>query len=206
MPMGIKGPLMYQDINVYDSFASIYIPVKIPFNPGYVITNATLKLGFDLNRNAYGMVFYNSNNTEGFIINGKMEANEKNFETKPGLWRCFTGDQGTLIMTVEWDDTLGMQADVFSSYLDSKSISSPPEDEKGSVGYCSTDVKISYVEPGVYYFNMAFFCPPNFSEDKHVLPQQSIDECLKIREHPLKIYISGQSVQNETANVKPLQF
>ena len=50
MPMNIKGPIMYQDIYLYETLALNIIPIKIPFNPGYVTTNMHVSVGLDCNK------------------------------------------------------------------------------------------------------------------------------------------------------------
>ena len=76
-PLGIKGPGFFIDSILVDTLTLTTTTIRVPFNPGTVMHRMKLALGMDLTPDAKGMVFYNSENREGFRINGRMDGQEK---------------------------------------------------------------------------------------------------------------------------------
>ena len=77
LPLGIKTFRIWSDIYGYDSMVMTPSVYRVPIDPGTVLTDFTMSFGFDLNENAKGMKFYNSNNLEGFMVDGKQDSSEK---------------------------------------------------------------------------------------------------------------------------------
>ena len=86
-------------------------PIRVPFNPGYVITDFQAMFGYDLSVHTMGMEFYNSNNRGGFLIDGTMSEAESHMDTRMDEWRAVVGPQGAMTTASVWDQGYKEQAD-----------------------------------------------------------------------------------------------
>ena len=132
LPMSFKGPKLWMELYLYESFINAPINLKVPFNPGLVITDFSNAIGYDLNKNAEGMKFYNSNNLKGFIVNGKKDKDEKEMNTAIDDWRCVVGPQGSIMVYSIWDKEYRRQAELNVYFRDDLDDKVPPDSEPGS--------------------------------------------------------------------------
>ncbi len=205
LPLGVKGPTIWSDVFMYEHVSYQLASIKVPFNPGYVITMARGTVGIDWNPNAYGMKFYNSENLSGFDVDGRMSEAEQNFDPAPDQWRCLTGQQGTIVMQVKWDESIKAQADSFSTrYLDDQNTSMSPDDNKGAVAFCPTVLDISSVDPGTYYFYLAYLLTQSDAYLKGLPPSREIEGFLNIQKNPLQITINQRTVINDATSFQSL--
>ena len=70
LPLGIKAPGIAVDLLWYDTIVNVPMVIDIPFNPKYLMSYMKLVVGEDHCPGAIGMLVYNSNNLEGFVVDG----------------------------------------------------------------------------------------------------------------------------------------
>ena len=164
--------------------------MRIYFNPGYVMTEFNLSFGYDLNESAMGMKYYNSNNLDGFLIDGKNDEKERNFNPDTDIWRLITGPQGSMIYATIWDKHFEEQATIEAYYNDDIIENVGPEDIPGSIGSFGSRITVESLSAGDYLMIIGWFMPANFyNPDK--LNLKIIDEFLDILRIPLMISIDG---------------
>ncbi|MCP4682172.1 MAG: hypothetical protein GY864_07550, partial [Desulfobacterales bacterium] len=81
LPAKLKSPKMMGEVCLYETLTVAPMMIRVPFNPGAVITDFRMSMGYDLNAHAKGMKFYNSNNLNGFTVDGITTDDEKNMNT-----------------------------------------------------------------------------------------------------------------------------
>ena len=106
------------------------------------------------------MKFYNSNNLEGFYIDGKMSEAEKKFNPQNDEWRLVTGPQGTMINATFWDRRFREQGEITAYYSDDVTVTDPPEDIPGNFGAFGTRARFEKLKHGDYYLLAAWYLPP----------------------------------------------
>jgi len=201
---GLRAPKFRLDILTYDYIILIPVYVNVFFNPGYIVTNFQNYYGYDLNESARGMKFYNSNNLQGFEIDGKMSDAELNFDPKMDKWRLVTGPQGTMINVTVWDPSFAEQADIEAHYSDDVNVIDPPEDVPGDFGSFATKAVLESLEPGRYSLLTGWFMPPDFYDPER-LKVEVIKEFFDIWESPLEISVDrGVGFTNTGGTPAPL--
>ncbi len=154
-----------------------------------------MSYGYDLNEKAFGMKFYNSENREGFLIDGKMSLQEKKMKQKVDEWRCITGPQGTMITSSVWDKAYISKADIKINYIDDLNANIEPEGIPGQIGYHFNESTSSWTKAGLYDSLLCWYFPPNFYDpDRFKL--EVIDEYKNMRENPVWLKIGSHSFKN----------
>ena len=195
LPLGLKSPTIKGPCFGYATYARCPIIFNIPINPKYVITDISLMLGHDLSPDGKGMIFYNSNNTQGFLCDGKMSEQEKNFNPAPDRWRFWTGPPGTLGLGLFWDAEFGKQlAERRVIYIDDENnheydLDSVPEGNRpvypGQIGgYYQTNI-FGDLKAGKYVLYFVEYWPPNFDISQ-------AEEYMNIHEKPLRFKIGDK--------------
>ncbi len=196
LPFGLKSPKALMDVYVYDSWVLVPSQIKIPVDPGYLITDFQVTFGYDLNQNAKGMKFYNSNNLEGFLIDGKMDEAEKQMNTDDDKWRAIVGPQGTMITASVWDKSYKAQVENISiHYVDDVNKEFPPDNEPGSMGFQYTHSQMKSLDSGTYNMLLCWLYPPNMYDPKQ-FRMEIIEEFLNVRRKPIQITVNGRQFDN----------
>jgi hypothetical protein len=198
LPLRLKSPKGYLNVYVYDRWVLVPTQMKVFMNPGHVITELNLAFGYDLNRNALGMKFYNSNNLKGFPIDGRMDEDEKRMDTRLDTWRAVVGPQGTIITSSIWDQSYSEQAEISIHYVDDAATGFPPEEEPGSIGYHYTESRVRSLRAGTYNMLLVWFYPSNIY-DPNRFRYEVIEQFLDVLHRPLLIEVDGVRFRNTGA-------
>ena len=161
LPLGLKSPRFVADVICYPSIVSTVTALSVPFNPGYVISRLVTRIGTDMNPNAYGMLFCNSKNPEGFVVDGRQSPQEKHMDPAMDAWRVLTGPQGTLMNRSFWSESFLEQArEVRIDFVDRLDEEDPPEFDAGQIGNTSSVAEVSSLEAGKYLIGIEWYFPP----------------------------------------------
>ncbi len=139
-------PKAVTDFLFYPYFVQIPSQLDNPID-GRKILNPDSKgfAGFDFTRFFYGSKFYSEKNIKPVWVDGTMSGEEKNLVTKDVNWWVVTGNQGSLLVRMDWDPRLlkeGISCDLY--YRDDQKNLKPPEMDPGEafVGFALDFTKI----------------------------------------------------------------
>ena len=200
----LKTPKLYVDAYVYDTMILVGVTTKMPFNPGYVVTDFSLSIGYDLHDlDGYGMRWYNSNNREGFLADGITSPLEAEYDNSSDSWRCIVGPNGWMMHASIWDKEYFEQADIKVHYRDDLESYSPPEYYPGDLGHYHTISTVKSLEPREYKFQMDWYWPYNFYDPDGVR-LDIIDQIVAMKDQPLAIKVRSRRVTNNGPSVTPV--
>ncbi len=199
LPMGLKSPRIIADvIQVGENIISTTTILKVPINPGYVITDLTTRIGTDLNPDAIGMTFHNSNNTSGALINGAPDPSDTKLNTDKDSWRLIYGQHGCVMNRSYWSDAFVAQARGIRVYMvDDVTKTDPPESHKGQFGAVYSEATVGNLKAGEYAIGIEWYFLNNFYRAEGPC-RQTIEEYLAYQDAPLKLMIQGKSVCNKS--------
>jgi hypothetical protein len=199
MPLRLKGPRIYGDVYCYDTMVLIVGQTEVPINPDKVFTNFRMILGYDLHMpNGMGMLWYNSHNPDGFLMDGVTSPMEKHFSGDSDLWRCIVGSNGWIMHRSLWDEDYARQAKIITHYRDDLAKEWPPEYFPGELGYYGVESLIKGLEPRKYQYQMDWYWPLDFYSPEGVR-REVIREISNIRDSPLWILVDGNRAANRGA-------
>jgi hypothetical protein len=181
--------------------ASSVTRLHIPINPGILVTNIRTRNGEDFNKNAYGMLWFNSHNPEGFLVDGRMSPTEKAQETPQDQWRMIAGPQGALLNRAFWSPNFVKQAHyVRVSWVDDFNAPDPFEYDPGQhAGYSIAEV--GSIHPGDYDLAIEWYLPPRVYDDRDGgVHSEMVSEFMNIMDHPVVIEADGQRAES---NIRP---
>jgi len=199
LPLGFKTPRIVSDIIGYDTLFVCPVVLSIPINPGLVLTDLTLYSGTDLNQGAMGSVWYNSNNTGGFLVDGKTSPNESAMDPALDAWRLVTGRWGTMMNRALWDPHFQEQAVIRIQFTDDLALGDPPEYQDGQIGMAYNFSTVRNLEPGSYVTELDWFFIPHFGDPDRpgrLLPRK-VQANLDIVDRPLEISTGGGWFKNQ---------
>ncbi len=201
----LKTPKFYIDDYCYDTMVLVGATTSMPFNPGYVVTDLKMSIGYDLHDpRGYGMRWYNSNNLEGFLADGVTSPMEAEYDNSLDRWKCIIGPNGWMVHTSSWDKEYYEQADIKSYYKDDIKSYSPPENYPGNLAYYRTLSTIKDLEPRKYRFQMDWYWPYNLYDPDGVR-LDIIDQIVNIKEKPLVIKVGSRQVTNNGPFISPVE-
>ena len=196
LPLGLKSPKFYGDAYCYDTLGFTGFQTDVPFNPKYVAANFTMMFGHDMHDpNAYGMEWYNSNNTEGFLIEGITSPKEEQYDSSADAWRCVVGPNGWIVYRSMWDEFYRSQAEIKVRYCDDKEREEPPEYYPGDLGYVYSESIVKRLKPRKYEFQVDVFVPYHFY-DPDGLRMDTIEELTNIRDNPIHVKVGSVKTTN----------
>ncbi len=204
LPLGLKSPRFIADVIAYDSSISTSTALNVPFNPGHVITEIVTWIGTDLSPEAKGMRFFNSENLQGFKIDGEMSKAEKRFSKKRDTWRLITGPQGTLMNRSTWSDNFLDQAEsVEINYIDDVKSADGPEFHEGQLGHASSVARLKKLKPGMYNIFIEWYWPPNFYDPQNPekINLEVVQHYLNFQDNPLTFAIEENTGKNKAIPV-----
>ena len=195
-PLGVKGPKFFLDSIMADTLTLTTTIVSVPFDPGYLIHDMALFFSTDLTPAAKGMKFYDSVNQQGYLINGRMDENEKKFNTGKEDWRLITGPQGTQIQKTSFDPKFLAKGKSFSTYNDDEGDRHPPENFPGDIGSAADQLVIKGLSSGAYRIETFGCIPYNFYRPEG--PNfKLLKEILDIPAYPLVIIVGEKKIGNQ---------
>jgi hypothetical protein len=200
LPLGLDGPKIVTDVGFYETFFSCPLVTRVPFNPRTGFTNIRTRFGTDLNGQAAGMRFYNSNNTLGYLVDGVPAPAELRMETGRDEWRLYTGPQGTMMMRSLWDAAYLEQSSVEVYFEDNREKKDPPEFVDGNFGASYSLSTLKNIRAGDYCAWLDWYFPPHFYDPDRSDPldMDKVREYLNLHDHPLEIRVEGRAVTNRT--------
>ncbi len=186
------------DITQYDTLFVNPVNLFVPINPGLLWTDFTLYSGTDLSDNTHGSYWYNSNNLDGFLINGKMSEEEKDMDESIDSWRLATGEWGTMMNRSIWDPNFQRQAKIKICYTDD-AIGDPPDYDPGHVGMAYNYSTLRSIKPGLYPTELDWYFIPWFNSKESVgkLNMESVNAHLNMYDHPVEIIAGQQRFVNQ---------
>jgi len=209
LPMGLKGPKFVSDIHAWEfCSASSVTRLHVPVNPGVFVTNIRTRMGEDFSSGAYGMLWVNSNNRDGFLVDGIMSPMEEKQDSAQDQWRMIVGAQGALLNRAFWSPNFVKQAHyVKAVWVDDASDPDPFELEPGQhAGYSVSEV--ANIRSGDYDLAIEWYMPPRaYDPETGRVRLEVVDAFLEIMDHPVVVGADGERAENlirPTAMGKPI--
>ncbi len=200
-PMNIKGPKFYIDTIFADTLTLTTTIVNVPFDPGSLISEMTLVFMTDHAPDAKGMRYYNSENKEGFPIDGNMDEKEKSFNNAKDSWRLVTGEQGTQIQYTRFDPKFMTDGTASSTYNDDRNEEHPPENYPGDIGAAADRITVKSLPAGKYKIE-TFGCVPYDFYNASGLDEEYLQGILNIVRKPLRIKAGGKTIDNRGGSAR----
>ena len=194
MPLGMKSPRFGGDVYIYDTLILIGLETRVPFNPGYLLTDFKMATGYDLHHpNGYGMRWYNTHNLEGFLADGITSPLEAAYNDGFDKWRCIVGPNGWMVHRSLWDDYYFSQADIRVHYRDDIKHHNPPDYYPGDLAYYYVESTVTSLEARRYTYQLDWYWPYNFYDPEGVR-LDIIEQIVNIRDNPIEIKIGSRQV------------
>ncbi len=168
-----------------------YIPLEInfPFDVKDVFADATVRLTTEMAPGVTG-VYYNSNNTKGVTVDGKMSEEEKNINKEPFTWAVVQsnvpGNTTAFLNMPIIRENVPVKPNLY--YMDDDSIPDPPEKypgQRGNLGYELDNFQ--WLKKGAHRLGSVLFALPDFHLGDEV-------QFVNIMEKPLKVWV-GKAVE-----------
>lgn len=178
----LKSPAAIVNGSFYPSKFEFPSMLSLPFRMDLVASDAFLRQGWDLNKNAIGMKFYSNLCPGGVTFDGKMSPEETRLAQGKGtlLWSMCSGPQGTFIFRGAWDMSSPIKALLY--YEDDRTRLEPPENEPGVMGFAYMIEDLLKMGGEEYPFNIENYVVPNYDGD--------IERALRVFDHPLEFKIN----------------
>jgi hypothetical protein len=150
------------DATQYRNMMIIPTTYQIPFRMDRIVTKLVIHSGFDYNEELLGAMIYNSDNPEGFIVNGKMDDHKRNMNTEADKWTLLTGPSGTYMSRLIQEGNLFKYAPATTQLIDDVTALDPPESVPGCIGYAQWILDASKIPRGVYTLYISMYWLPNY--------------------------------------------
>ena len=209
LPLGLKSPRLTFDVVASETVLSVPFDIHVPFNPGNVLTDFTMKIGTDWHMgdhragDDYGYRFFNSNNRDGVVVDGAMSGREKDWNPARDEWRVVCGPAGTVGFRSFWDTHYMRQAEIRVTYTDDATQPDPPEFVSGQVGMHYSVSHVKSLMAGDYTLLLDWYGPPGFwSPDPNKLDWRLFQHYLDILDYPVEFQIDDRSGTNWTPGLR----
>ncbi len=182
LPGGIKALRAVIDVVQYRATATCPATFQVPFRMDRIVSSFVLRIGTDYNENAFGSMVYNSSNSQGFLVDGKMDENERNnFNPAFDNWRLLTGPCGTFMTRTMPTPEVKKYATAQMGYIDDITQPDPPESVPGNIGYLYQEWDIGKAPKGKYLMFLDFYWIPNYKLGDEVHYLNFMDNPVRIR-------------------------
>jgi len=186
------------DVSLYRNISTAPVVFQVPFRLDRIVSSFFVQAGTDYNENAFGAKVYNSNNLQGFLVDGKMDDNESNnFNASFDEWRMITGDIGTFMSRTIPDPGAKKYVKASIGYLDDVTKEPPPERYLGTIGHIWQEWDVGKAPKGKYYIFLENYCIPYYKPGDEV-------EYMNYKDSPVHIYIKGRKGENQTVLIANL--
>ena len=188
-PFNLKIVRIVTDLTNYCMFYSSPLILTVPFQLDKLVSSAHLVLGTDYNKNAIGGITANSENPEGFLIDGKMDPDELAFDSTFPEWRLLHGDFGAFLNRLYVPEESLENIVVCGGYIDDLAKPDPPEAYPGSIGNLSIKIDLGKIKKGRYEM---------FMQESYLPHYKSGDErgFQNVMDYPLQIRVMSQESEN----------
>ena len=183
--LGLHTPNVDADLIYYPHLFVSAIVIGIPFDPSIVTSTLKISIGTDLNHYATGMLFWNSENPDPVIVDGRMSPQEQAMSMSPDRWRVVTGPQGKYMGKAVYAGNFKLSNIKLDEgrYIDDYTRRDPPENEPGIFGSYNWTWDITKGKKGQYVVWMeAHYGPP-------IECEEDLKNCLDVTDHPLRVRI-----------------
>jgi len=191
LPTGIKVLRAVADINQYRNIGNCPIIFQIPFQMNYLVSSFVINFGTDYSENAFGAKIYNSNNLQGFLVDGKMDDNEKNnFNSSFDKWRLITGDIGTFMNRTIMAPEVEKHVIISMGLVDDLEKEFPPERYPGTIGCLWQEWDVGNAPKGKYTMFLEFYWVPNYTAGDE-------SKYLNYTDNPIIIRVGENQAKNQ---------
>jgi hypothetical protein len=199
--LGLHTPNVDADLAYYPYFFMSAIVISIPFDPALVTSYLCITIGTDLDHNAAGTLFWNSQNPDPVIVDGRMSPQERAMDLSPDRWRVVSGAQGKYLGKAVYGGNFKMSNIKLDEgrYVDDYTYADPPENEPGIFGSYNWTWDISNGNKGKYVAWIEAHYGPAIEKP------QDMASCLNVTDHPLRIR-TGQEERLNCLLVPPPGF
>jgi hypothetical protein len=163
----------------YSNYFVTPIQVNTPVNPGSVLSKFTMRYAIDWRKEFEGTKYYDSVNTKGVVLDGKMDEDEKKLDyTAEHNWYALAGPHGNMVVHTTMPEQWRKLVKLGLYYVDDVTALDPPEEDPGQrcPGFTFA---LSEIPAGKYQYSIFYMFP-----DK--APPASVPTMLDIVDHPLK--------------------
>ncbi len=190
--LGLRSPNVDADLIYYPHFFASALVISIPFDPSILTSSMRITIGTDLNHNAVGMLFWNSENPEPVVVDGRMSPQEKALDMKPDRWRVVTGDPGTYLGKAVYAGNFKLSNIKLGEgrYIDDYTHEEPPENEPGIFGSYNWTWDITNGKRGKYVVWMEAHYGPSIETE------EDMARCLRVTDHPLHVRVGTRTMLN----------
>jgi len=164
----------------YENYFVTPIKANLPISPGTVLTTFSLRYAIDWLADFEGTRYYDPNNMEGVVIDGKMSKAENNMDYKSHRdWYALAGPKGNLVVRTVIPDQWRKAGPIELYYVDDVEALDPPESDPGQRSTGFDLVSVADVPAGKYQYYMYYMAPVE-------APPGSVQSMLDIVDAPLK--------------------
>jgi len=159
---GIRSSRFVADSYYYEAHLSGVLANRLPvrLEPLFSLSEAEIGLGYS--RRAWGMMFRNSRNPEGVVIDGRMSPQELGLDPGPDEWRLLTGEQGTVFRESLPDGGKAPGAEAALVYEDDVRARAGRRGEIGPAGCVGERVEAIRLDSGVFKADADYLVPPEY--------------------------------------------
>jgi len=185
LALGVQSPKIIAYSVYYRDSIETPNTMHLPVGLGSVAKSIYFEGGSDYTHNAFGMQFYCSEDTRGFLADGRMSPQERSLEQAEHEWTVMSGPQGTIMSRVEMGQGLKGVLGKRLIYIDDLERSNAPEDEPGTtpkIGFALTNILA--LKKGTYYYNVHFYFLPSYVPGRE-------KPYLDIIDHPVEVRVQG---------------
>lgn len=190
--LGLHTPTVEADLVYYPHLFVSAVVIGIPFDPSIVTSTLKISIGTDLNHLATGMMFWNSENPDPVIVDGRMSPQEIAMDLNPDSWRVISGVQGKYMGKAVYGGNFKLSKIKLDEgrYIDDYTHKEPPENEDGIFGSYNWTWDITKGKRGSYVVWMEAHYGPAIRND------EDLKCCLDVTDNPLLIRIGSKERPN----------
>jgi len=186
-PIKIGGSGDADDV-FYRNYFYTPIYINLPFNPATVFTDFRMNYMIDWNGASDGLNYFDTVNTKGVRLDGKMEAAEKGLNTKSALtYWAVSGPQGSLLVRLtapeKWSKVVTLQAYYVDD--DTAKVKNIPDNVPGERQTGFEIAGIKNIDKGTHLYTFYYFLPAR------AIGADNIGPILNILDHPLQVKALG---------------
>jgi hypothetical protein len=193
---GIRGFKTYVDNFYYKNVVSVPMAFDIPIDFGPLFSESLIRIGTDYSPEGIGGMIYNSNNPDGFLVDGIMSPQERAMNHDQDSWRVNAGLGNTLLTRNVQSPGLMKFIKVSVNFVDDISQPDPPETYPGNIGAYFQNYECSKVIKGKYDLWLQYYSVPEYEPGKEAA-------YLNILDHPLEYSVDGVTGSNDIAGRPP---
>jgi hypothetical protein len=172
--LGLGTPEVVGETSFFATNFQFFSRLEIPFELGYVLTEASIVIASDFNKNAVGMTFWSEANREGVPVDGAWSEAEGKLDFGPSNWALLSGPQGAWMIRVAYVSDIPFTKNLY--YKDDAKGDYKPDDEPGAIGATGYNLgNIHRIPKGVYEFIIHIYAPLGYRPGDEVKYLRMVD-------------------------------